>query len=357
MPSEDKPPTIVVKDDPPNTTPTVSITSKSSKPLNPNLTTDVIKDRESLDKAINASPALQTAVGNDNNNVPIIFPLNTESQELLAFQKFFVEQHPYTHSSRPLDIDITSHFLDPRHVISKMNFNMYWQFRDYQIQNFTRQLTERLSLEQNSDGEIVDHTNFWTRQYTKLNIGTKEQRIAYLERMIELFEGVSIKVTSIEHPSTASITKNGEILVNITEDQSNGLNNMKFDFPPNIINDPQKLAHAIELTIDQATRLLERSHDTNREIEIYGYKDDPAMVLRMYYSAILHDLKPTIDPKTIEHWENQKTDPKYAENLKTFKILCKLNTTDMKTLAHRHFIDGLPSSNTNHKHSETTKPN
>jgi hypothetical protein len=286
---------------------------------------------EAIEAAIEeASPISAAVVAESKPYKGHVFPLETTSSELYAFQQYLTNEPKYLANPAPLNMGwVEKKLFDPKVIINKMNFEAYWKLRAFQIQQMQKQLkreleiydspiySNRLNLKHKKNSEEFETDSNIEQIFN--GIGKKEDRIAYLQQMLKLLEDVTITVDS---NNTASIKKNNETLVAIKEDTTNGLNNMEFEIPLAVLNgDKAKLEHAIALMLDQATRVLERSHDTKKEFVISGYEDSPEVVLRMYYSALLQGLKPKIDNETLKYWDDHKTEDRFKTSLDKYKQL------------------------------------
>lgn len=290
--------------------------------------------------AIEESQAIAAAMGTDdsqdaddttNDDTGFTFPIKTSWAVLFAFQKQLNDNTHFFNHDKPLNIDALSKITDSTdYHIRKMNFDTYWQMRNLQIQ-YINLLIDQLRLEQNPDTGATESTDNPLRKtankyLSDLGIGaTLEDRIQYLAMMQALFKDVSISVeTGANHQQVANIKKDGTTLVTMTETLGEGRSNMTFKFSaevlnykPNNLKDLKQLKDAVELCVDQATRLLERSQDkTKRRFHISGYEDSPELVLQMYQSALLHELKPTIDQATLAEWDRISQDSTHPKNKK-----------------------------------------
>lgn len=326
---------------------------------------------EAIGDAIKEAPQISAAVVAESKPYKgHVFPLETTSNELYAFQQYLTDEKTYLKNSAPLNMGpIEKKLFDPKVIINKMNFEAYWKLRAFQIQQLQKQL--KLELEFHDSPVYSNRLNLKLKKNYKAfdtdsnieqifnGIGNKEDRIAYLQQILKLFEDVTITVDS---NNTASIKKNGETLVAIKEDTSHGLNNMEFEIPLDVLNgDKAKLEHAIALMLDQATRVLERSHDTKKEFVISGYEDSPEVVLRMYYSALLQGLKPKIDNDTLKYWDDNKAKEPFKTSLDKYKQLLtylKAKPKKLKELRenHGHLFSLQQAKKEDPKGPETTTP-
>ncbi len=234
------------------------------------------------------------------------YPLSTNMLELRGFQKYLKDGKVHLKNPFPVVNPVSPEFLlkNTRLLLNNMDADLYWHFRNYQIQNIQAYLLERLDLTEadlNNDPNIKKGKEY-------------QNKVAYVKAMVELFNGVTITADA-KNPEIMCIKKGDVTLVNIQENHEGGLNNIEFTIPNDVVKDkahPERLNNAIELLMDQSARLLERTHDTERKFYIPNYKHDPETVMKMYNAAIMHELKPTIDPETIKHWEEKAATEKAA---------------------------------------------
>ena len=235
------------------------------------------------------------------------YPLSTNMLELRGFQKYLKDGKVHLKNPFPVVNPLSPEFLleNTRLLLNNMDSDLYWQFRNYQIQNIQAYLLERLDL---TEADLNDDPNI------KEKGKEYQDKVAYVKAMVELFKDVTITADA-QNPKMMCIKKGDDTLVNIQENHEGGLNNIEFTIPNDVVKDkahPERLNNAIELLMDQSARLLERTHDTERKFYIPNYKHDPETVMKMYNAAIMHELKPTIDPETIKDWEEKAAKEKAA---------------------------------------------
>ena len=289
--------------------------------------------------AIEENQEIAAAMGTDsqdaddttNDDTGFTFPIKTSWAVLFEFQKQLNDNTRFLENPKPLNISALNMISDNvEYHIRQMNFERYCQMRELQRRE-TNLLLQQLRLAIDADTGETESTDNPLRQAAnkyldRLGIGPSiDDRKKYLEMMLALFEAVSI---SVERDATgqqvAHIKKDNKTLITMTETIRDGLNNMTFKFSaevlnykPNDPNDMKQLKDAVELCVDQATRLLERSQDKKkRRFHISGYEDSPELVLQMYQSALLHELKPTIDQATLAEWDRISQDSTHPKNKK-----------------------------------------
>jgi hypothetical protein len=318
----------------------VSATSKASEPKSGTPTITLIPEADPNDPdkrlkteaALKTATALQTALeeenkagqkaelNNDPNTTPPnnttstnkhIFPLNTRMRELYGYQQYLVENNKFQKNDKPLGISGLNKYNwlgNPANVIKKMDFNTYWDFRNYQIQLMRQNLLNRLKLLQEAEGEEPKDTSNRVSRF----FGSTEpfaDRKAYFEKMLDLLQDVAIVPDPNNKENKTNnmlIQKNGKTLVSISENVDGNLNNMEFKIPKEIVAAGGKdLDNAVALLVDQATRVLERSNDHEKAFHITGNSKTPEVALKMYKAAFLNGLKPEVSKKDLAHWQDQ----------------------------------------------------
>ena len=326
--------------------PVLAVKATDKTPVNPQFTLTTDAKSNPLKAAVITNPdSLKTAIGisdsptdeevnkikaafkqQADSTTPHTFPLNTQMDELINFEQYLINNPPYSQTKHPFGLIYQKKifgdfFGNTGEIIKEMDFNTYWALRDFQMLELQFQLQKRLKLlEENGEFEADDS---W---FDKLRIkmgwaDTPEDRITYIKKMLALMDGVRIEPdpdNSKNNTNNMLITKNGTPLVSITENLVGGSNCMTFKITKEVINgDPQQLKNAIEILVDQATRLLERSNDHERKFRISGYLNHPEIVLQMYLSAIAHDLQPTIESDIEQHWIAKSSDPSLSKEEQT----------------------------------------
>lgn len=271
-----------------------------------------------------------------------VLPLSTKKKEIEWFNESITDR------SQRINMDGKA-----QNILSRMNFEVYWQFRNFQIENIQALLLERFKLQQEVDPADPNKTKLqsidstlnqlidamyeaypWTRKFAETVGGvttrsTTKEREEYLNKIIEFYSGVSIVIQPEDQekktPRQVFIQKEDPTnqqkttLVTITE---NSDNTTTFKIPPEVIKgDPVQLDHAVSLMMDQATRSRERSWDLNQTIS--GWHNRPDIALRMYQLAILNGSIPKISGTTIEAWKQManSNDPRAAEFKKAMELL------------------------------------
>lgn len=304
---------------------TAALTLEPSNPqeIDAGLSTD-----DDPDKAVDAAVGADDPNSGDTN---FTFPIKTSWAVLFEFQKQLNDNTYFFAHHKPLYIGALSELTgSTEYHIRQMNFDTYWQMRNLQIQ-YLNLLADQLRLAldpatgetESTDNPLRKAANNYLEH---LGIGPSlEDRKKYLDMMQELFKDVSISVEQDpKGQQVANIKKDGTTLVTMTETLGEGRSNMTYKINPDLLKSDlsngqnmKMLKDAVELCVDQATRLLERSQDTQRRFRISGYENSPELVLQMYQSALLHELKPTIAKPTLEAWDtiiNQ--DPTHPEQNK-----------------------------------------
>jgi|GEM_PF-1467197 hypothetical protein len=319
----------------------VSATSKASEPKSgtPTITLIPEADPNNPDKRLKTEAASKTAaalkaaleeenkagqkaeLNNDPNTTPPnnttstnkhIFPLNTRMEELHGYQQYLVDNNKFQKNDKPLGISGLKKYNllgNPANVIKKMDFNTYWDFRNYQIQLMRQNLLNRLKLLQEAEGEEPKDTSNRVSRF----FGSTEpfaDRKAYFEKMLDLLQDVAIVPDPNNNKENKTnnmlIQKNGKTLVSISENVDGDLNNMEFKIPKEIVAAGGKdLDNAVALLVDQATRVLERSNDHEKAFHITGNSKTPEVALKMYKAAFLNGLKPEVSKKDLAHWQDQ----------------------------------------------------
>lgn len=349
----------------PRATITVKAESSENQPSDsPGLDT-ALQTQQPPPSALDAAIAATTR--DSNSKAFPVLPLRTSRNTLIRFARRYAEEHPFQKNDNIFKkLNMASAigsgpewniFSSNDYIIRNMDFNTYWMLRSSQMEDMQKELNELielLNIEIDENGNFRDQKGlakflhkadqFIRDPFAKtLN---EKQKIEYIRQMQEFLNGVRIDVT--QNPQEAHIKKkygDDEIdLVTMTEDTHGELNNMDFRINPELLKDTsipnreQKLADAIELSIDQATRLLERNQDRNYRLHIEGYKNSPELVLRIFYSAKLHGHNPTIDKATLKAWREKAesgTDAekeRYNKSLTLYEKLNSINRNEVQKL-------------------------
>lgn len=363
------------------------------------------------DSAINLEPSNDETLNsslesNDSSNINFIYPLRTEKLELQNFFNFpnkfenyqtkqpfqeFLEKGNYLISgSKPPDYKLKFNSAQP--IIEQMRFDMYFTFRNYQIQNMQQEiqknidLLERLRLHPDENNELQEKK--WLKIFKKRPeiTNTFEARKAYFEKLKNLYKDVSIEVDPDEHNKGNNVahiykldpvTKQKMQLVTIKTDHSGGKNNMSFTLDSSLKG--KDLDNAIVLMMDQSTRKQESSK--SNLLEISGYKNKPEIALRIYQLAILQGSRPTIHQDTLDAWQAKADDinnperDKFAKAIKfhekykdiaaknrinKLKKLLELQKQELKGINLKEYLSQQKSSQENPQseatHSSVKKP-
>lgn len=311
-----------------------------------------------------------------STNNDFIYPLSTKKFEL---NNFFNTYYRDSEAKNSISKELHGYFQNfqnsspyklinerrAKQLIQKMPFDMYMNFRNYQMSQMQPQaeqqlndLQKRLNLIQTSPDNFKDNSPWWEKFAPKwLNklqgkqdpTETLKARIDYYKKITKLFKNVSMS-SEPDDPKVAKDPKtyyikrktddgNQETLVTIKEKANNRLS---FTINPKLIGEQKK--DAILIMLDQTTRQRERSAST--ELTISGYLGNPKMALQIYQLALLQGSTPSISEKTLTEWGRRSTDEslseeernKYLEALKFHDKYQKITTDPKKRRNLRKLI-------------------